>query len=141
MPEEHVATYVGGEQKEDWEDSAEAMGMSLSYWVQSMVEAGRKKFNRELSPRRSNKELREEVKDLRVKVQEQHAEIGRLLDKAYPSEQEAILDFVEKNQGADYIDIIEHIERTASSRVTNLLTELEGDELVFDEEGRVYTND
>lgn len=134
----HVAAYVPEKQYERWQEEANEKGMSMSEWTKSMVEAGRKKFDRDLQPDRTRDELRQQRNDLRDELGRARERVQELEEKVHTSERQEIIKYVSNNPGAEYQDIVQHIVNTANSRVTKLLDELEADQLEIDEQGRMY---
>ncbi|MYL17354.1 hypothetical protein GLW36_11970 [Halorubrum terrestre] len=135
---QHVATYVPEELLEDWDEMAEEMDMSRSEWLMAMVEAGRKKFDRDIQPDESKRDLRQRNTQLWDDYQEASSELKRLKTQLHQTERRAIVEFVEDNQGCQYKEIAKHLQKTRSSRLTKMLDALNGDEIEIDEEGRVY---
>lgn len=135
---EHVATYVDEVQYERWQEQADEMGMSMSDWTQAMVEAGAKKFDRDVQPNDSKDEIRRQRDDLRKELSRARDRIKELERQVHLSERQAIVEYVEENSGAEYQDVVQHVVNTANSRVTKILDELEGDEIEIDKEGRMY---
>ena len=134
----HVAAYVEDEQHERWKEQAEEMDMSMSQWTQAMVEAGMKKFDRDVEPDESRDDLRRKRNDLRDELQRARDRIAELEQQVHTNERDALIEYVEENPGSRYPDIVQHIANSAGSRVTKLLDQLEGEEIEIDEEGRVY---
>lgn len=135
---EHVAAYVDEDTYERWENQAAEMDMSMSQWTQAMVEAGLKKFNRDVQPDETRDDLRRKRNDLRNELGRARDRIAELEEQVYTSEREAIREYIEKNPGAEYRDIVQHVVNTANSRVTRILDQMEGDDIEIDEQGRMY---
>lgn len=133
-----VAAYPDEETKKRWLRKAEEMGMSQSEWVTAMVEAGLKKFSRDVQPDVTRDDLRRKLNDLRKELKRARDRIVELEEQVHLSEREAVLGYLEDNPGAEYRDIVQHIANTANSRVTQLLDRLEGDHIEIDEQGRMY---
>lgn len=133
-----VAAYPPDERAEEWEEQANEMGMSTSEWIQSMVEAGLKKFTRDVQPDQTQDDLRRKLNDLREELRRARDRIRYLEDRLHASESEAIVDYLEENPGAEYCDIVQYVVNTANSRVTKLLDRMEGEDIEIDEQGRVY---
>lgn len=136
----HIAAYVPDDEAEEWEEQAEEMGMSISEWVIAMTRAGQKPFGREVAPNQSRDDLRKQRNDLRRELQRARDRIEELEERVHTSEREAILEYVEENPGAEYQDIVQHVVNSASSRVTEILDQMEGTELEIDNQGRMYAN-
>lgn len=132
-----VATYVSEEQRKRWKKLADKREMSLSEWVKAMTEAGLKKFDRQVSPDQTKAELREKCRQFMRDLQDARERIQTLERQVVESERESILKFIRENPGASYQEIVQHIINTTSGRVTKLLTEMDGEEVVVDKHGRV----
>lgn len=142
MPQgHHVATYVPEKQYEDWKEKSEEMDMSMSEWVMGMVEAGQKKFDRDIQPDESKRELRKRNTDLWKDFQAATEERDRFRKQLLQTEQPEILEFIGKNQGCRYKEIAKHLAQNRGSRLTQMLDVMDGDEIEIDEEGRVYSHD
>jgi hypothetical protein len=115
------------------------MGMTESQFVAAMVEAGLKKFTREVDPDKTRDELRRERNELYTMLREEREEKHRLEEKLMASEREVVIEFVEETPGCTYADIADHLARTAPSRTTKVLEEIEGSALTVDEDGRWFT--
>jgi predicted nuclease with TOPRIM domain len=132
------ATYISEETKQRWLENAKEMGMSESEWVQAMVEAGLKKFSRDVQPDETRDGLRRKLNDLRNELKRARDRILELETQVHLSEREAIVEYLEDNPGAEYRDIVQHVVNTANSRVARLLDRMEGDDIEIDEQGRMY---
>lgn len=133
-----VATYIDELRYEQWQERADEMGMSMSEWNRAMVAAGRKKFDRDIQPNKSKKELRKQLNDLRRELSRRRDRIKELERQVNTSERQAIIAYVEENSGAEYQDVVQHVINTSNSRVSKMLDELEGSEIEIDEYGRMY---
>ena len=131
----HAATYLSEEQYERWQARAEEMGMSMSEFIESMGEAGMKKFSATVEPDETNQELREQRRQLKDELDHARSRIQELEDMVYQGERRTIERYVESNPGATYDEIIQHIIDTVPSRVTTQLGDLEGDMLRYEDEG------
>jgi len=128
-------TYPTEEQYDRWERKADDLDMSMSEFVECMVEAGLKKFDVDVDPDETNRELREQRNDLKTELDRARDRIDQLEDELHYGECGAIRDFVDANPGATYDEIVQHVIDTAAGRVTVHLDGLEGDAL------RVETDD
>ena len=135
---ELAGAWVPAEQKERWEELAEERGMSLSEWMSAMVEAGLKKFDRDIQPAESKDDLRKRNTELWNDFQAVATERDRLQKELRQTERLAIIEFVEENQGCKYKEIAKHLRQNRGSRLTKLLDVLDGEEIEIDEDGRVY---
>jgi hypothetical protein len=112
LESEPVTTYVSTETKEVWEDHADNLGMSLSRFVETMVNAGRS-VHEDTAPegyeadpvgvRREAKALRQEVEALegRGEVGTEAVEVYAALDGEFVTV-EALADDVEADETAVY---------------------------------------
>ncbi|MBB6090761.1 hypothetical protein [Halobacterium salinarum] len=122
-------TYPTPEQYQGWKDDAEEMDMSVSEWMQAMIEAGRKKFDAQVEPDESADELRKQRNDLKDELGHARTRIEELETQLHHGEQEVIKEFVEENPGATFEDITRHVIDTVPKRLNRHLDELEGDTL------------
>lgn len=125
-------TYPSEEQYERWKDRAKEMNMSVSEFMQAMIEAGMKKFDATVEPDETHRELREQRNDLKHELDNARDRIQRLENRLYHSEREAIRRYVEENPGVTYEEIGQQIIDTAPSRVADHLDVLEGEVLESD---------
>ncbi len=112
LESEPVTTYVSPETKELWKEHADALGMSLSRFVETMVNAGRS-VHEDTAPegyeadpvsvRREAKALRQEVETLegRGDVGTEAVEVYATLDGEYLTV-EALADDIEADEPAVY---------------------------------------
>jgi len=136
----HAATYPSEAQYQRWQDRADDLGMSMSEFMEAMVEAGMKKFDATVEPDETNQELREQRNELKGELDRARGRIQELEDAVYHGERRTIKRYVEDNPGATYDDIIQHVIDTVPQRVTTHLDDLEGDEL-RQEDGGYYPVD
>ena len=128
-------TYPTEDQYERWQGQADDLGMSMSEFVECMVEAGLKKSDTNVNPDETNQELREQRNDLKEELDRARERIDKLEDELHHGEREAIRDYVKSNPGANYDEIVQYLIETAAGRVTTHLEGLEGDTV------RVETDD
>lgn len=134
-------TYPTEEQYARWERRAEEHDMSMSEWVECMVEAGLKKFDATVQPDESVRELREQRNDLKAELRTARNRIEQLEDELHHGERGVIRDYVAANPGADYADIVQHVIDTAPSRIVDRLDALEGDVIRYEDGGYYPLND
>jgi hypothetical protein len=130
-----TTAYPNEKQYDRWEQQADELGMSMSEFVECMVEAGLKKFDVSVTPDETNQELRVQRNDLKDELDHARRRIERLEDELHHGERGAIRDYVEANPGTTYDEIVQHIIDTTAGRVTSHLEGLESDAL------RVETDD
>ncbi|QUJ73661.1 hypothetical protein KDQ40_01120 [Haloarcula marismortui ATCC 33800] len=111
------------------------MDMSVSEWMQAMIEAGRKKFDAQVEPDESAEQLRRQRNDLKTELERARERIQELETQLHHGEQAVIREFVEENPGATFEDITRHVIDTVPERVNRHLDELEGDALYVDDDG------
>lgn len=70
--------YPTPEQYAGWKEDAEEMDMSVSEWIQAMVEAGRKKFKVDIEPDEDAAELRKQRNDLKQELDHARERIQEL---------------------------------------------------------------
>jgi len=122
-------TYPTPEQYETWKEDADEMDMSVSEWIQAMVEAGRKKFDAQVEPDENAQELREQRNDLKEELAHARDRIENLENQLHHSERATILEFVEENPGVTYGEIGQKLADTVPERLQPHLDALEGTEL------------
>jgi ElaB/YqjD/DUF883 family membrane-anchored ribosome-binding protein len=127
----HAATYPSEEQYQRWQDRADDLGMSMSEFMEAMVEAGMKKFDVSVEPDETNQELRQQRNELKTELDRARDRIQELEDAVYHGERRTIKRYVEDNPGATYDEVIQHVIDTVPQRVTTHLDDLEGDELQY----------
>jgi len=112
LESEPVTTYVNPETKEAWKAHAEELGMSLSRFVESMVNAGRAEYAETapeeyeedpVSVRREAEALRQEVEALggREEFETEAVEVYAALDGEYVTV-DALAESVEADESAVY---------------------------------------
>lgn len=129
--------YPKSDQYDRWKQRAEEFDMSVSEFMQAMVEAGLKKFDATVEPDETARELREQRNDLRDELDHARDRINDLEIRLYQGERAAVRDYVEENPGATYDEIIQHIVDTVPERVTKHLDDLEGEGVTV-EDDRYY---
>lgn len=130
----HAASYPTQQQYTRWENRADELGMSTSEFIEAMVEAGMKKFDASVNPDETNRELRQQRNELKGELDHARKRIQNLEDTIYHGERRTMKEYVRANPGAQYDEIIRHVMRTVPERVTTHLDEMEGGELLFDDD-------
>lgn len=131
-------TYPTEDQYQRWKDRAAEMDMSVSEFMQAMIEAGMKKFNANaVEPDESASELRRQRNDLKDELQAARERIDKLERDLYGGERRAVIEYVHNNPSATYGEIQQHIIDTVPSRVNRVLDTLEG-EAIRAENGTYY---
>ena len=136
----HAATYPTLQQHDRWEARADELGMSTSEFIEAMVEAGLKKFDASVNPDETNRELRQQRNDLKNELDRARERIQELEDAVYNGERQTIKEYVRENPGAPYDEIIRHVMRTVPERVTTHLDDMEGEDLLFEDDRYYSTN-
>lgn len=127
-------TYPTPDQYEDWKEEAADTDMSVSEWIQAMVEAGRKKFDATVERDETAAELREQRNDLKDQLDLARDRIEKLETQVHHGEQEVIREFVKENPGATFGEITQKVIDTVPERVNRYLDELEGDALYVEDD-------
>ena len=130
-------TYPTNQQYAQWKDHAEDLDMSVSEYMQSMIEAGRKKFDATVEPDETNRDLRAQRNDLRDELDHARGRIESLEDRLHHGERATIRRYVAETPGVTYDEIIQHVIDTVPGRVTQHLDDLEGEDLRA-EDGAYY---
>lgn len=103
----------------DWKAHAEDMGMSVSEFIQAMVEAGRKKFDRGVvEPDETLQDIRQERNRLLEELEHAEETIDLLKQETHTVERQAILDYLEENDRASFEELVEHIGKTVPERAS-----------------------
>ena len=122
-----VTVYAKDDQHDRWKERAEERNKTMSGFIKEMVEAGMKKFDATVEPDESRQELREQRDDLKDELDHARDRISKLEDRLYRSDSAEIRRFVERNPGADFDAITEHLRETAPERANEHLTAMEGE--------------
>jgi ElaB/YqjD/DUF883 family membrane-anchored ribosome-binding protein len=123
-------TYPTSRQYKTWKADADKMDMSVSEWMQAMIEAGRKKFDATVEPDESVEQLREQRNDLNQELEHARERIKKLETQLHTSEREKIRQFVEDNPGATVGEIGQELVDTVPERLDPHLDALEGETLI-----------
>lgn len=126
--------YPTKEQYEQWKDEADEMGMTVSEYMQSMIEAGRKKFDREIEPDQDAAELRMQRNDMKRQLESARRRIEELEEQLHGGERAKIIDFISNNPGATWQEIVQEVGDTVPNRVRTHLAKMEGQEITRDGE-------
>ena len=132
-------TYPTAEQYDRWKQRAEDFDMSVSEFMQAMVEAGLKKFDATVEPDETNRDLREQRNDLKDELDHARDRIRDLEDQLHRGERATIRRYVEQNPGASFSDVVQEVIGTVPRRVNRHLDDLEGD-VVRTEDGAYYAD-
>lgn len=122
-----ATVYPPDEQYERWIDHAEEFDMTISGFIANMVEAGLKKFDGSVAPDETNRELREQRKDLKAELDATRERVSKLEDQLYRSDAAEIRRFVEENPGASFERITTHLRETVPQRANEHLATMEGE--------------
>ena len=133
-----VYVYPTDEQKERWNARAADLNMSNSEFVQSMVEAGQKKFDATVELDEDIHDLREDRNDLKRELDRARNRIDRLRTKLSRGERRAIESYVEANHGASFEEIVQHLIESVPQRANMHLDTLEGEKLTRGPEDELY---
>lgn len=121
--------YPTTDQRERWDERADELDMNTSEFIKAMTEAGMKKFEVSVEPEEQNRELRDHRNELMDQLERAEERIEDLHRTRQYTEQSAVVRYVEKNPGASFEEILEHLTETLPGRLNRLLDELEGTEL------------
>jgi|AntRauMinimDraft_4_1070384.scaffolds.fasta_scaffold00491_8 t-SNARE complex subunit (syntaxin) len=125
-------TYPQPEQYERWKNRAAEVDMSISEFIQSMVEAGMKVdqgLEMEIRPDETVHELREQRNDMKAEVDHLRERVDKLEERLHDSERAAVENHVEDLGMASHDQVLDHVRETAPVRVTRHLEALSGDSL------------
>ena len=133
-------TYPTTDQYDRWKARADEFDMSVSEFMQAMVEAGMKKFDASVEPDETNHELREQRNDLKEELAHTRERVADLEEQLHGGERAAVRRYVEQNPGAEFGEIVQQVTDTAPERVNRHLDDLESDALRV-ENGEYYPTD
>lgn len=123
-------TYPTAEQYDRWKERADEFVMNVSQFMQSMIEAGLKKFDATVEPDETVQELRIQRNELKDKLDRARERIDTLEQQLYGTDAAAIAQHLEENPEADYSELVEQVRETAPKRVTRYLETYENAENV-----------
>lgn len=121
--------YPTKQQYGQWKEHADELDMSVSEFMCSMVEAGRKKLEVDVEPDRTNQELRDQRNDLKKQLETARNRISRLEDELHNSERQALVKEINETPGITYAELTQEIGESVPDRVTKLLSSMEGTEI------------
>ena len=126
----YTVTYPTNEQHARWKEQAKEVGMSMSGFIKTRVEAGMSKLDpASVEPDETNAELREQRDDLKDEVDHLRDRISKLEDRLYRSDSAELRRFVERNPGTDFDGIKEHLRATVPERANEHLDAMEGESI------------
>jgi chaperonin GroEL (HSP60 family) len=127
-----AATYIPQQQYTRWKSRADALDMSVSEFIKSMVEAGNKKFEATVEPDETASELREQRNHYQQELKKTQKRVSRLETRLNRGEKAEVRRFVESNPGANFEEITTHLVETVPERANELLESLEGESVRMD---------
>ena len=125
-------TYPTQDQYQRWKKRAEELDMSVSEFMQHMVEAGIKVdrgFEVDLERDESRQELREQRNDLKEELEHARTRIAKLENRLHRGERAALIEHVEDNPGVSHGNLGQHLMDTVSDRLPDYIEELEGEHI------------
>lgn len=133
----HVASYPGDEQYDQWTEDAEEMDMSMSEYVERMVEAGRTKIPITAHVVDSDYKLREQRNDLRNELRNARERIEALEARLHRDELGAVVEHIRENPGIDHAQLTNWVGSKAPSLTQQYVKDLRG-ELIEERDGGYY---
>ena len=127
--------YPTGGQYARWKTRASALDMSVSEFMQAMIEAGIKAdagFEAAAAIDETNREIRDQRDELKAELDRTRARVERLETQLYYGERRTIERYVEAHPGTPFESIVQHVVETVPQRVSEHLDELTGDRLEYD---------
>lgn len=121
--------YPKKDEYEAWKAAAEANGLSVSEWMKCMVRAGSRKWDAASEPDVTNTELREQRNDLKRQLKSARSRVRRLENELHDTEREQVEQFIRKNPGASYGEIVQKIGDGVPGRVSRHLDGLLGERI------------
>ena len=126
-----------------WKKRAGHLDMSVSEFIQAMVEAGMKAergFEWSIDHDESRRELRAQRNAMRDELDQCRERIADLEEQVHQGERAVINQYVERHPGATYGELVQHVIDTVPERVVRHLEDLEGEVVVVTDEGLFYPN-
>lgn len=123
-----------------WRDHADDLDISISYFIISMVEAGRKQVSIDGIATDSMHELRRQRSDLRAELERERQRVDELERQLHRTAYSDVVEFVADHPGASTPEIIQHIANTVPGRVADHLDLLEEDALDHRDDGYYVNN-
>ena len=133
-------TYPTVDQYDRWKARADELDMSVSEFMQAMVEAGIKVdrgFEIDLERDESRQELRAQRNDLKEELEHARTRIAKLENRLHRGERAELIEFVERNPGATHGEVGQHLADTVADRLPEYLEALEGEHIRI-EDDRYY---
>lgn len=124
-----------------WKGRAAELDMSISEFIQAMVEAGIKVdrgFELSLEHDETRQDLRVRRNEIKEELEASRERISELEERLYHGEQSVIREFVKNNPGANYGEIVQHVIDTVPERVIQHLEDLEGEGIFVGDDDRFY---
>lgn len=119
-------TYPTEEQYSNWKEHADEMGLSVSEWIASMVEAGRKKFDTSVRTDDELFEVREQRNDMRRERDRALERVEELENRLHNTERETLRRFVEENPGCTSADMTQKLIDSTDERVSDHTDAMQG---------------
>lgn len=123
-------TYPTAAQYARWKAAANAHDMSVSAYMQAMIEAGRKKFDATVTPDEPVADLRTQRNDLKAELDRTRVRVHELEDQLHHGERATVRRYVETHPGASFEAIVQHVVDTVPARVNHHLDALAGEAVV-----------
>ena len=130
-------TYPTTAQYERWKDRADDLDMSVSEFMQNMVEAGIKVdrgFEIDLERDESRQELRAQRNDLKEELEHARNRIEKLENQLHRGERAALIEHVKENPGISHGNLGQHLMDTVSDRLPDYIEELEGEHIRIEDD-------
>lgn len=116
-----------------WKQKADDNGMSVSEFMQAMIEAGIKQLEDiSIEPDETRRELRQDRNEYKQRWETAQQRIEHLESRTNTAERQTIIDFVHDEQSVQLDQIVNEVSSTAGVRVRNHLDVLLGDEIATD---------
>lgn len=127
-------TYPTAAQYSRWKTNADAFDMSVSEYIQAMVEAGAKKFDATVEPDETRRALRAQRNDLKDELAHARTRIARLEDQLHHGERQTVREYIDAHPGASFDAIVQHVIDTVPARVNQHLDDLDGDAITVSDD-------
>jgi molecular chaperone DnaK (HSP70) len=136
-----TTTYPSEEQRERWSVMAERCGMSLSEFIEAMVEGGMKRFDPRINQDEANAALREQRNNARKELEDARRRIEKLENKLDNDEREEVRNQIKKSPGITYNELVETVGYSVPQRVQDHLEAMRAFEIEKRDDGFYYVGE
>ncbi|MFA1612459.1 hypothetical protein [Halobellus rubicundus] len=137
MSNKRAIAYPPQEQYDNWQDHAENLDMSVSQFITGMVEAGRKKFDAQITPDESVSELRDQRNDLKDELARTRERVEKLESQLHAGERGSMINHIRANPGCTFAEVQQEVAEKSGERLMRYVEALSG-EKIERRDGKLY---